>query len=768
MHDVKGVYVIAAASSRGKRERTIRFTEDHNKSASTVNISIKNQLQRCLRDVAEASNISDANAIFHDRSQACVDDRGIIVDRVAEVLRDIGITVSVHKSAAAIPMLPHSIIWTVRQGDLHRAERTGSSQYTIHDYGSDTKTTSSFAELVELVKPYACVIVPIVARSFLNVGSKAGSGHNVEEPAPPPGPYSPSVKFRTVWPLMKSILSAERRDIMIVVVYSIFVSLLGLVVPLSSQAIVNAVALGVFSRQLVVLCIVVFVAMIITAVMVVFERHLIDIIQRRLFVTTAFDIVHRIPRIREDAVRNMYMPELVNRFFDVITVQKVVGKFLLEGVGALLMLLTGLLVLFLYHPFFLVYDLIFLAFIPVLVFVLGRGSLTTALGVSNAKYDTAAWLEEVARNQRSIKLDSDIEFSPGRLDGITIRYVDAKARHYRIIARQMLGSYIFKAFATVGILALGGILVLEQAISLGQLVAAEIIIIMIIGAIEKLLTQFDEFYDFAAALYKLQSIGKLPAERTNGDEVPMMSGGGLIELDSVSFTEGTSSVVRNVTLSIRAGEHVSIVGGSGSGKSTVAKLVLGLLMPTSGHVRVNGIDTRIADLTSLRSRVGYLDPDDSLMPGTVYDNIVLGRNVVQGDVDEVLRLCLLEQEIKNLPLGLRTEIVALGANLSYSVRRRILLARVLLSRPEIIIIDSAFQGLEDGLKMRLVESLIQNMSCTVVNISFDTDIIAMTSHVHVLAAGELVCSGSLNDVIRQRPDLSTLLNRREPLSGGQA
>lgn len=732
-----------------------------------MNISIKNQLQRCLRDIAEASNITEANAIFHDRSHGCVDDGGIIIDRIAEVLRDVGIAVSVHTPSGPLPHLAHGVMWSDERGDLHRAHRTGSSQYSVHDYGSGTDTAYSFVELVEVVKPFQCIVIPIVERSFLNMSGQAGPSVSQGDTASPSPSYPPSVKFRAVWPLMKNIISSERRDILIVVVYSIFVSLLGLVVPLSSQAIVNAVALGVFSRQLVVLCIVVFFSMIVTAVMVVFERHLIDIIQRRLFVTTAFDIVHRIPKIREDAVRNMYIPELVNRFFDVITVQKVVGKFLLEGVGALLMLLTGLLVLFLYHPFFLVYDLIFLAFIPVLVFVLGRGSLTTALGVSNAKYDTAAWLEEVARNQRSIKLDSDPEFSPGRLDGITIRYVDAKARHYRIIARQMLGSYIFKAFATVGILALGGILVLEQAISLGQLVAAEIIIIMIIGAIEKLLTQFDEFYDFAAALYKLQSIGKLASERADGDVVPKLVGGGSIELDSVSFTEGTSSVVRNVTLRINAGEHVSIVGGSGSGKSTVAKLVLGLLMPTTGHVRVNGIDTKVADLQSLRSHVGYLDPDDSLMPGTVYDNIALGRRASASDVDEVLRLCLLDQEVRNLPLGLRTEIVALGANLSYSVRRRILLARVLLNRPSIVIIDSAFQGLEDGLKVRLVESLMENTSTTVVNISFDTDIIAMTSQVHVLSSGELVCSGTLEDVLRKRPDLGSLLIRRKPLSGGQ-
>ncbi|MBU3679708.1 MAG: ATP-binding cassette domain-containing protein [Candidatus Kapabacteria bacterium] len=728
-----------------------------------MNANTKNQLQRCLRDVAQASNIQDVHGSLHDRSEDCLNENGLILNRIVDLMRDLGLVASILPAGEIPQQLPSVVIWGDSHGTIYCALRQTSSRYRVRSYASESDESFSFEQLAERLKEHPGIVMPLIAHSFLAY-SGSESSESGQQRSPSSG-KSKSVKFRDVWPLMKSIIAAEKRDILIVVVYSVFISLLGLVVPLSSQAVVNAVALGVFSRQLVVLCIIVFLAMIVTAVMVVFERHLIDVIQRRLFVTTAFDIVHRIPRIREDAVRSMYMPELVNRFFDVITVQKVVGKFLLEGIGALLMLLTGLLVLFLYHPFFLVYDLVFLAFIPVLIFILGKGSLTTALGVSNAKYDTAAWLEEVARNQRSIKLDSDSEFSSSRLDGITVNYIDAKARHYRIIARQMLGSYVFKAFATVGILALGGILVLEQAISLGQLVAAEIIIIMIIGAIEKLLTQFDEFYDFAAALYKLQSIAKLPSEEAIGDPVPLIPAGGSIELDSVSFVEGSSSVVKNISLSIRTGEHVSIVGGSGSGKSTVAKLILGLLMPTSGHIRVNGVDTRIANLASLRSHVGYLDPDDSLMPGTVYDNIVLGRNVPQSSIDEVLRLCLLDGEIKNLPKGVRTEIVALGANLSYSVRRRILLARVLLSKPDIVIVDSAFQGLEDGLKMKLIESLMNNTSCTVVNVSVDTDIIAMTDKVHVLTSGTLMCSGTLDEVLQLRPDLEPLLVRRSWTGG---
>lgn len=726
--------------------------------------SIRQQLQQCLHDAAQSSNISDINVTIYHRVGECIDGTAVSLERMGGILRDIGIVAMYRKGNSPLTDSPATVIWIGAGGDILRAERTAKTSYTVYNHAQDTASKVESQELRKLVAELDCIVVPIAQHSFLKADDASFAPSNTAA-------YSVStakmaVRFRDVWPLIKSLIKAEKKDIAIVVVYSTFISLLGLVVPLSSQAVVNAVALGVFSRQLVVLCIVVLIAMLVIAIMMILERQVIDFIQRRLFVTTAFDIVQRMPRLREDAIRGMYVPELVNRFFDVITVQKVIGKFLLEGVGALLMLLTGLLVLFLYHPFFLVYDLIFLGFIPILVLLLGRGALTSSLAVSNAKYSTAAWLEEVARNQRSIKLDGASDYAADRLDVLNVEYVDAKARHFRIIARQMLGSYIFKAFATVGILALGGILVLEEAISLGQLVAAEIIIIMIIGAIEKLLVQFDDFYDFTAALYKLQSIAKLPTEHTVGQPVPMVAEGGSVVLEDVSFTDGSSSVLTNVSLRIDAGEHVSIVGGSGSGKSTIAKLIVGLLLPTRGYVRINGVDTKLADLASLRSHVGYLDPDDALLPGSVRDNITLGRVVSQIEIDEVMRLCLLKDEVLRLPRGLETEVIALGANLSYSVRRRILLARVLLGKPDIIIIDSAFQGLEDGLKMRLVESLMQRTSCTVVNISFDTDIINSTSRVHVLSQGSLVCSGTLDEVCAEREDLRSLLLRRPSANGG--
>jgi ATP-binding cassette subfamily B protein len=563
-------------------------------------------------------------------------------------------------------------------------------------------------------------------------------------------------RLRDVWPSIKRILRAEKRDVWIITFYSVLTSLLGLVVPLSSQAIVNAVALGVFSQQLVVLCIVVFLAMVATAIIAVFERYVIDMVQRRVFVNTAFDVIYRVPHFTQDAVRSVYTPELVNRFFDVMTVQKSIGKFLLEGINAVLVLLTGLIVLGIYHPFFLLYDFIFLLFIPVLVFVLGRGAISTAIKVSKKKYITAGWLEDVARTQLGIKLTGATPYTFARINEIATGYVEAKHKHYIVMARQILGSYLFKGMATVGVLALGGVLVIEQAISLGQLVAAEIIIILILGAMEKLIAQFDQYYDLIAALDKLSMITDQPLEEVGGIPVPAMTSGGTVDVRDLRFSYGSQSVLKGVTLHIPSGARVSLVGESGAGKSTLAQIILGLDAPSSGSVEVNGIDTRVADLKTLRMRVGYVFPENQIIPGTILENITLGRRVSADDIRWALRMAHLEDIVRSMDDGLHTRISTTGENLSFGMRRRVLFARMILSRPDILIIDEAFEGIEDATKLDMLDDLMAWPHWTIINITHDPEVVHRTDVVHVLADGRICESGTPDELRAKAGSFCTL------------
>jgi len=548
--------------------------------------------------------------------------------------------------------------------------------------------------------------------------------------------------LRDAWPLISKIMKAERRDVFVVIVYAILTSLLGLSVPLSSQAIVNAVALGVFSQQLVVLCAIVFLAMLAMAFIAAFELYVVDMIQRRMFVHTAFEVMQRIPRFTHPSLRETYGPELVNRFFDVITIQKSIGKFLLEGMNAVLVLTTGLFVLGIYHPFFLLYDLLFMLFIPVLVFVLGRRAVSTAVNVSKKKYMTASWLEDVARNQLAFKLTHAIPYTLARTESISEAYVISRHQHHRIFVRQILGSYLFKGLATVGILALGGILVIEQSISLGQLVAAEIIIILILGAMEKLISQFDMFYDLVAAVDKLKAIIDQPVERQDGIKVPTNTKGGVVNIRNLHFSYQQRSVLRGVTLNIEAGQNVSLVGASGAGKSTLAQIMLGLEDAAEGSIEVNGVDTRTADLQSLRTRVGYVFPENQIIPASVLENITLGRDLPTEDLQWAIDMAQLHDAILELPRGLHTIVSTSGENISYGMRRKILLARMIVNKPEVLIIDEAFEGIEDGAKLVLIHQLLKWPHWTILNISHDPEVVRCTDHVYVLADGLIAEQGS--------------------------
>jgi ABC-type bacteriocin/lantibiotic exporter with double-glycine peptidase domain len=553
---------------------------------------------------------------------------------------------------------------------------------------------------------------------------------------------------RDVWPFVRQFLRYERRDIWYVVIYSTMTSLLGLVVPLSSQAIVNTVALGVYNIQLIVLCAVVLVALIVLAGFTLLERYVIDLIQRRLFIRTASDFVYRLPLMKRDVLAQSYAPELVNRFFDVMTIQKSIGKLLMDGINGVLVLCTGLLLLGFYHPFFLVYDVVFLLFVPILIFILGKGAIATALQVSKKKYEAASWIEDVARNQIATKITVSESYDMERMDLINDQYVRSKHEHYVVIARQILGSYIFKAVATVGILGLGGVLVIDQKISLGQLVAAEIVIILIIGALEKLLSQFDVFYDLVAAIDKIAVVINQPLEREGGLAVPPLPNGANISLRSINVGVAERTILNGLSIEINSGSRVALVGRSGAGKSTLLHLICGLEEPAQGVIRFNDIDTREVDLKSLRSQIGFVFPEDQIISASVRDNILLGRSIPEVQFRWACRLLHLDRDVEQLPRGYSTLLTPGATSIAFGLRRRILFARMVVGRPNVLLLDEAFEGIEDNMKLTMLDDLFAEPTWTIICVSHDPEIVRRVDTVFLIEEGRISESGSPSSLIR--------------------
>lgn len=515
------------------------------------------------------------------------------------------------------------------------------------------------------------------------------------------------------------LLAVERQDIAAVLVYAVLGGLLALVLPLGTQAVVNTVAFGVFTPNLWVLCALVLVGLLAGGGLWVMERYVVDLLQRRLFVRTTFDVAYRLPRIRERALADHYAPELVNRFFDVLTLQKTLGKVLLDGSSAALTVLFSLILLAAYHPIFLVFDLVVLSFLPFVIGVLGRGGLETSLAESTHKYAVANWLEEVARCRVPMKLAGNPEAVFERVDALASRYVRARHAHFRVLARQLVGSELFRALLVVGALGIGGSLVIEQQLSLGQFVAAEVVVLYLASALQKLVAQLEHVYDLLTALHKLGIITDMPLEAEAVRNVmPASPGPAGLRLQDVVFSyKGRRPVLDGARVTIAPGERVSMIG---RGKSSLVALVTRLQEPASGLIELDGIDVRTIDPEALRIQIGIVDGRrDQIFEGTLEENITMGRPLPHADVRWALATAQLADEIGTLPAGLQTPLPATGANLSASVCTRILCARAIVGRPRLLVVDDALSGLPPDLHRRLLDALWREPGWTLIDLSQD-------------------------------------------------
>jgi putative ABC transport system ATP-binding protein len=507
-----------------------------------------------------------------------------------------------------------------------------------------------------------------------------------------------------LWRLL-GLIRPEGRDIRVVVAYAVGVGILSLATPLTVEALVSTVAMNLLVQQLVVLALILLACLGLAAAFRALQTFVVEIIQRRLFVRVASDLAYRLPRVRVDAYDHHYGPELVNRFFDVLTVQKIGALLLLDGIAIVLQAAVGLLVLAWYHPYLLGYDLVVLGTMAFIVFQLGRGAVATSIRESRAKYDVAGILEEMARAPVAYKMRGGYDFAMDRADAATRAYLAARQAHFRILFRQVLFALGFQALATSALLGLGGWLVIQKQLTLGQLVAAELIVALVVGSFAKLGKHLEGWYDLMAAVEKLGHLVDLPLERRDG-EGHRRDDAASLRLAGVSYGyHEHHDVLHGLDLDVRPGERVAIVGPSGSGKSTLVDLLYGLRAPTAGHIELDGINLRDLDLESLRAHVAAVKGLD-IVEESVVENVRMGRmGLSLAVVHDALEAVGLAEEIAELPDGLHTRLVTTGAPLSHGQARRLLLARALVGRPRLLVLDESLDALDLDSRRKVLDAL---------------------------------------------------------------
>lgn len=576
------------------------------------------------------------------------------------------------------------------------------------------------------------------------------------------------VQHRSIpWRRLLQLLLEDRKDLAILIVYTVLNGLLMLAVPLAAQALVNTIAAGVFIQPLIVLSLLLFFGLLFAGIIRLMQITLVEIIQQRIFAKIALRLAYRLPRIQLHALRNEYVPELANRFFDILTIQKTWSKILLDGPSAALQILVGLLLLAFYSPILLAFDILLIIGIIIVIWGLGFGGLKTSIQESYQKYEMAGWLEEIGRCHISFKVAGLPQHTVEKADAIASRYIDARGSHFRVLYRQAAGTYLLYALASAGILAIGGWLVINRQLTLGQLVAAEIVIFSVLAALEKLMRQVEPFYDLLTGIDKIGHVTDLPLEREGGGNLVKSGQGAGVVCRGVRFAyQGFQPVLQKLDFRVSPGGRVALVGMSGCGKSTIASLFCGLQEPTHGVVEINGVDVRDLSLNDLRRGVAWAGMTHEVFEGTIEDNITLGRSwITQHDIRWALEATKLSDDLAQMPGGKKTRLVSEGRNLSLGQRQRLMIARAIVDRPQLLILDETFSAIDIETRSHILDVILdKSQAWTAVFITHMPDIIQKMERVFVLHQGHIIENDSPNELL-QNP--ASLLPRLFPLLKGR-
>ena len=550
------------------------------------------------------------------------------------------------------------------------------------------------------------------------------------------------------WQLVK----VDGKEIRNVYYYSFFAGLTSLSLPLGIQAIINLIQIGRVNSAWIVMVIIVVLGFAVKGILQIFQLRITENIQQRIFTRAAFEFAYRIPRIKLEALFKSYTPELINRFFDVMTIQKGMSKLLTSISTAGIQVFLGLILLSLYHPFFIIFSFLLIVILYLMFQFMGRKGLSTSMEESSHKYKLAHWLEEVARTSISFKLAGKTDYGLERSNIHAEDYLNAREKHFKVLVSQYALLVAFKVLIVAGLLIIGGVLVMEQQMNIGQFVAAEIIIVMIINSVEKLMRDIETIYDVLTGIEKVANVTDLPLEDDQGFDLRKnLSDGGLdIHINKLSFSypDSLDMTLKDINLSIKTNEKIVIAGSISAGKGTLIQLLAGLYEVEKGNISYNDLSMGSLDLESVRSVIGTNLKQEDLFYGTIIENIMLGRSrATPENIKWAIDKVGLKEFIGKLPMGYNTLVMPDGKTLPKSVVKKLLIARSIVDKPRLLLLENSFEEMNHDDKTSITKFLLEKSNkWTIIFVSKDEDIMRSSDKVVIMESGSIKAEGNYDEI----------------------
>lgn len=481
---------------------------------------------------------------------------------------------------------------------------------------------------------------------------------------------------------LAEIVGPDKGYVNVGIVYTLAITLLSLATPISIQLLINSVARTALVAPLWILSGVLLVLLLLVAGLSALRIYLLAMFERRIFARVVAEVTVRAVHAQNPFFADQSRGSLFNRYFDMVMVQKAVPSLVIGAFTIVLQAAVGLIVTSFYHPFFLAFNIILVATCLLIWLVWRHGAITGAVGVSHAKHEAAHWLESVGASNGFYKSARHFDFAMDRSEAVTANYIRAHRHYFRYSFAQALGYFLVYAIAAAALLALGGNLILAGQLSIGQLVAAELILSGVFYGISQLGWYLDTFYDLVANSEELSQIFAIPQEARglSGQAPP----DGSVRFRDVNLAGS------HFDFAVSSGEQAVIVAEPGV-ESQLALLLKRHAHPDRGLLSIGGSELGSFDMYLLRSAVVVLNRP-TIVDVTIreYLNLAAGRNADGAMILRTLDLVGLAARISSLPDGLDTQLASSGSPLSIVEVMQLKVATTLLSRPKVLLLSQLY------------------------------------------------------------------------------
>lgn len=561
---------------------------------------------------------------------------------------------------------------------------------------------------------------------------------------------------------LMSLLKTEKKDIKYIYFFAILIAIINLALPLGVQSIVGLISGGLLLESVIILIAMVIIATGLSGYLQIQQLKMVEILLQRVFANVTFEFAWRLPKIKSEILLKNYTPDMVNRFFDVLTIQKALPKILIDFTAAIIQISFGLLLLSFYHPIFIGFGIVLIVIIIIIFYTTGKKALETSIAESKYKYKVAYWLQEIGRNINAFKLAGNSNLPVQKADHLLSNYINYRNKHFKILLKQYASIVSFKTLITASLLILGSFLVVNRQINLGQFVAAELIIVLIINSVEKLISTIDVFYDLLTAFDKIGQVTDLETESNAGRELHDLAIDQQFQLKTNQLSykyPGTKNyILNNINFEINNGEHICITGFGDSGKTTLIKILAGMYSNYEGSISLNEVSLRDLNIDAYRNIIGDNLLQDEIFEGTIEDNIMMGRNSIAfKEVIKALKIVGLTDFIAQLTDGLQSNLLSAGTNYPKSIIQKILLARSIVQKPKLLIIDDFFYNMNQKENSLLLDYIFENKDWALIMVTSQDSVMKRCNKICIMNNGKIIETGTYNNLMATN-SLNNFLN----------